>query len=138
MGVIFLFSTAIFSGQGTGSFLDDILSYIYPGLAEATLWTLNWLMRKAAHLTEYAILAILWTRAFVYGRGMSRGRAMTAAFIVSALYAATDETHQHFVPERDGSPFDMMLDCAGAGIGVTLAWFSKSGSRVRTAHLSLT
>lgn len=129
MGVIFLFSTALFSGTGTGSFLDAVLSLIYPGLTEDTLWLINWLMRKAAHVTEYAILAVLWIRALVIARGTPPGRAMLAAFIVSALYAITDEAHQHFVPERDGSPYDVLLDWVGAGAGLVFMAIFKTGRR---------
>jgi len=132
MGAIFIFSTATFSGAGTGSILDAVLSYIYPGLAEGNLWTLNWLMRKTAHLAEYAVLAALWTRTLVLAREMPVKRAMFAAFVISALYAVTDEFHQHFVPERDGRPWDVILDCAGAGLGIMA--IRLLGSRVAARY----
>jgi VanZ family protein len=69
-------------------------------------------LRKAAHVTEYAILGALLLRAL--------GRA-DAAFALGVLYAATDELHQHFVPGRAGKPLDIAIDACGVAAGV-LAW----------------
>lgn len=44
-------------------------------------------------------------------------RAMIA-FIISALYAASDEFHQLFVPGRAGRVSDVLIDSLGALLGV--------------------
>src|SRR5207248_6578032 len=62
------------------------------------------ILRKGAHLTEYAILGALLVRAL--------GRAVQA-FLVGVSYAVTDEIHQHFVRGRHASPFDVAFDAAG-------------------------
>jgi VanZ family protein len=36
------------------------------------------------------------------------------AFVVSVLYAASDEYHQTFVPGRNGTPVDVGVDAVGA------------------------
>jgi VanZ family protein len=67
------------------------------------------LLRKGAHLTEYAILGGLLLRAL--------GREVPAV-IVGALYAVSDELHQHYVRGRHAAPLDVLLDTAGVALGV--------------------
>jgi VanZ family protein len=43
-------------------------------------------------------------------------RAALLAFLVSCLYAATDELHQSFVDGRNGTPVDWVIDSAGAAV----------------------
>ena len=68
--------------------------------------------RKAAHVTEYALLLALWWRALA--TRMGNGRALALAFLISLLYAGTDEVHQTFVSGRSGRPLDVGIDMAGA------------------------
>jgi VanZ family protein len=68
--------------------------------------------RKIIHFLQYALLAFLWWRAL--RTRLDGRRAALAAFVVTALYAATDEYHQSFVQGRSGSPLDWAIDCAGA------------------------
>lgn len=77
-------------------------------------------VRKGAHMTEYAILAIL---IFVWmGRWeMSRLRRVCASMALAALYACSDEFHQLFVAGRAGRFGDVLVDSAGAVLG--LAFF---------------
>jgi VanZ family protein len=65
-------------------------------------------LRKAAHVAEYAILGALLTRAVV---------SPWAAFALGTLYALTDELHQHFVPGRQASVLDVLIDAAGVAVG---------------------
>ncbi len=73
-------------------------------------------VRKAAHATEYAILGMLLVGVF-YPMGKL---GLLLPFILSALYAVTDEIHQVFVPGRDGNATDVMIDSSGALIGVLI------------------
>ena len=75
------------------------------------LGTWDLVLRKCAHATEYAILAVLLWRAL---------RREVAAFALAVAYAATDEWHQTFVRGRHGSPVDVAVDAAGALIGLVL------------------
>jgi VanZ family protein len=68
-------------------------------------------LRKAGHMTEFAILGALLFRAL--------GRELPA-FAVGVAYAVTDELHQHFVEGRHASPFDVTLDAIGVAIGILL------------------
>jgi VanZ family protein len=66
-------------------------------------------LRKCAHMTEYAILAVLLVRAT---------GSYAWAFALAVAYAASDEVHQLFVRGRHGSPVDVAIDAVGALIGL--------------------
>ena len=51
------------------------------------------------------------------GRGIGEGIALGLA----ALYAISDEVHQHFVEGRHAAALDVLIDATGALVGV-LAW----------------
>lgn len=88
------------------------------------------LLRKAAHFTEYALLAALWWRAL---RTRIPGRtALIAAFAISVAYAATDEFHQTFVATRVGTPRDVLIDAAGAAFAIALIARARTRDRKRT------
>jgi VanZ family protein len=65
-------------------------------------------LRKLAHVTEYAVLGFL----------LARVVALVPAFALGVLYAITDELHQTFVAGREGAPRDVAIDAAGVAIGL--------------------
>ena len=69
-------------------------------------------LRKAAHVVEFAILGALLVRAI--------GTA-APALVLGVAYAATDEWHQSFVRGREGRPGDVAIDAIGLLFGV-LVW----------------
>ena len=71
------------------------------------------ILRKLAHMTEYALLFVVWRRALP-------GRSPWLAAAIAVGYAATDELHQSFVDGRHGTPVDVAVDAAG----VTLGWLA--------------
>ncbi len=71
------------------------------------LW--DTILRKGAHMTEYALLALLLFRAI--------GQELPA-FLLGLAYAASDEIHQHFVRGRHASPVDVAIDAAGLLLGL--------------------
>jgi hypothetical protein len=80
-------------------------------------------LRKGAHLTEYAVLGLLLMRAL--------GRELPALTLAIA-YAATDEVHQRFVQGRHSSPFDVSFDACGAALGLLLWQLSRRWGRLRS------
>src|SRR2546422_2320665 len=64
MGVIMLLSTDTGSAAHTGELLLPLLHWLLPWASPGDLAAIHGLVRKGAHLTEYAILAALWYRAF--------------------------------------------------------------------------
>lgn len=95
-------------------------------MADDTVRELVFAVRKAAHVTEYAILGLLVWRAV---RKPDRANqhawlwphAATALFFV-ALYATSDEIHQAFVPSRQASVWDVLLDTLGGALGLLFLW----------------
>lgn len=84
------------------------------------LGTIDLVGRKFVHAAEFGLLAFLWWR--VLRTLTTRQRALIAAFAMAVAYAATDELHQTFVDGRHGSPVDVLIDSAGAGLAALLAW----------------
>jgi VanZ family protein len=76
------------------------------------LGTWDLVLRKLAHLTEYAALGALLQRALA---------RPGLAILAGGLYAVTDEIHQHFVRGRHGVWYDVLIDTVGVSVGV-LAW----------------
>ena len=68
---------------------------------EAYADRIDYPVRKLAHMTEYGILCLL-ACAFVHGYSGNWKVCGISAVAVAALYAATDEIHQLFVPGRAG------------------------------------
>jgi VanZ family protein len=75
------------------------------------LGTWDTILRKGAHVTEYAVLGALLYRAL--------GRE-PLALAVGIAYAATDELHQSFVRGRHASPVDVAIDAVGLAAGMLL------------------
>jgi len=124
MAIIFLGSTDMLSAEHTSRFLVPFLRWFDPQISLAALNAIQLGIRKLGHLTEYAILAMLLWRAL---RGGIRWQMkMSILFLVaalgSAIFAASDELHQSFVPSRTGSPNDVMIDICGALAGLAICW----------------
>jgi VanZ family protein len=74
--------------------------------------------RKIVHMSEYALLCMLWWRAL---RTVVADRAALAgALLASLAYAATDEFHQTFVHGRHGTPVDVGIDAIGMTVAALL------------------
>ncbi len=80
---------------------------------------------KAVHFVIYAILgALLWWAVAPAGGGQQPAGAAAAAaviFIVGALYGASDELHQLFVPGRTADIADWATDAVGIAAIVLIA-----------------
>jgi len=90
--------------------------------------TWDFVFRKIAHVTEYAILAALVLRAL---KAHKVKRAFLLTLIIIIVYAISDEFHQSFVPGRVGSWEDVVIDVMGGFIAIfTISkWFESKKSR---------
>ena len=88
------------------------------------LGTWDVVLRKCAHASEYAVLALLLYRAL--------GRELPA-FLIGFAYAVSDEIHQAFVTGRHASPFDVAMDAAGLSLGLLLVHAARRWSFPRSA-----
>src|SRR5438876_8177841 len=120
MTVIFLGSTDMLSAEHTSRFLVPFLRWLDPQISLAALAAIQTVIRKLGHLTEYAILAMLLWRALRSGTRwqMKMSILFLVAALASAIFAASDEFHQSFVPSRTASPTDVMIDICGALVGL--------------------
>jgi VanZ family protein len=80
--------------------------------------TVNFLFFKTLHILEYGVLFALTRRAMKYGSSTAEKNAEILAFFIVALFAVSDEFYQRFVPTREGTLRDVIIDCLGA----LLAW----------------
>ena len=118
--MLFIFgaSTDLGSAANSGRILIPVLRWFNPNVSAAAIETAQLIVRKGAHLTEYAIFALLLLRAFrSHARGIFVRQAALVLFF-AALYAASDEFHQSFVATRTPSPYDVMIDTCGALLGL--------------------
>jgi VanZ family protein len=128
MATIAWFSTAQFSAENTGSVLTPLFRWLVPHATEPQLAALHALTRKAAHITEYAVLCALWFVALTRERGLSRRRAAWIALLVAIGWACLDEWHQAIVPGRTASAMDVAIDTLGALAAATVGRYG--GGRV--------
>jgi len=99
--------------------------------------TVDLVVKKAGHLSEYGALAFLLWRAISKERGWPVLPSLGGAFFLSLLYAASDEFHQTFVPGRDGTLTDVGLDALGALLALCLVWWfsrEKGGDQRRESE----
>jgi VanZ family protein len=124
MALIFLGSTDMLSAEHTSRFLVPFFRWLDPQISLATLNAIQVGVRKLGHLTEYAILAMLLWRALRSGTRwqMKMSILLLVAALVCAIFAASDEFHQSFIPSRTSSPRDVMIDICGAFLGLAVCW----------------
>lgn len=118
MAVISGLSTDAFSAAETGRLLMPLLRLLFPGASPASLDLLHAVVRKGAHVTEFAILALLWYRALDWRRSGWQTKAALTALVLAAGFGALDEAHQMFVPSRTASIVDIGWDSLGAALGL--------------------
>ena len=85
---------------------------------ESMIEAVQFPIRKAAHMTEYAILAFLLYKTFIH-----KQNPLIKSFIFTALYACSDEFHQLFISGRAGQIRDVCIDSTGALIMLLIIYF---------------
>ena len=122
MALIFIMSAmpGDVSGAQSGTVVRILLAvhealFGHAELSAQALSTLEFLVRKAAHMTEYAVLALLLAHALRLSGAKHPARL---ALLLSLGYAASDEFHQSFVSGRGPSPVDVMIDTSGAALAL--------------------
>jgi VanZ family protein len=126
MSLIFLGSADRASVNRSSRILEPLFRWLFPEMSDAGIGTCILIVRKCAHLTEYAFFAILIWRAL---RQPPRGdhrpwswREPKWALLIVFAYACLDELHQTFVPGRQGAIQDVLLDTLGGAFGLVLLW----------------
>ena len=77
----------------------------------------DFLLRKCAHVAEYAVLSFLFARALLASFQGMVSILLTINLVVVILYASLDEFHQSFVPGRVSDWKDVLADTIGGFLG---------------------
>ncbi|MGN1195079.1 MAG: VanZ family protein [Acutalibacteraceae bacterium] len=130
MALIFAFSAqkAEQSDNTSTGFIQVLAEIFYPGFEsldeekqQSVVESLQFVVRKAAHITEYASLGVLLC-AFAFTFGMKL-RNFLLSFLFGVFYAGTDEFHQLFVEGRSCQFSDVLVDSCGVIIGMAVMYF---------------
>ena len=121
--LVFLWSALIF-------YLSNI-----PYLRIEQLGFLDFVLRKIVHITEYAVLCILYIRAFKNTTKLADTKVYLLSVIFSIIYAITDEIHQSFVPGRSCNFFDLLFDTTGVLLGSVIYKKYKKILKLNTEFL---
>lgn len=120
MIIIFYFShqPASDSSELSGSitlFVTEIALKVLPFLP-LDIEMLHSLIRKSAHFVIYMLLGYFVLRALAKVKRLN----ILLAITICLLYAISDEAHQLFIPGRSGEIRDVLIDSAGATIGISI------------------
>jgi VanZ family protein len=121
-------STSEFSAANTSQIIRPILLWLFPNISEARLAAVHFLTRKAAHLSEYALLGFLARRALITSSHAFLQRYwFQVGLLIVVINALLDEFHQSFVPSRTPSIYDSAIDIAGGlTVLMILRFFGKN------------
>lgn len=125
LGVIFYLSSPEGAFSNTSRIIGPLLDFFFPDMPEATRLIIHGYVRKAAHFSEYAVLAFLAARACVISASefLSRVRYLLPLALVIVV-AVADEFNQSFEASRTASVFDVVIDVAGGAVMMTLLWLT--------------
>ncbi len=82
----------------------------------------DFVLRKLAHISEYAVLTFLLFRA-LNGNQLNKKKILFFSFLISFLYAISDEYHQTFILGRNGAVRDVLIDSIGM---ILVVWYKIS------------
>ena len=116
---MFFGSSDLMSSEHTSRFLTPFLHWLKPDISPLAVAQVHLFVRKAAHVTEYAILTGLLFRALGWSIA-SPWRRVFFALLPALIFAPLDEFHQSFVPSRTASPIDVLIDYSGAILGIVI------------------
>ncbi len=120
------------SGAQSAALFALLQPYLAPFGLDGTLG--HALLRKAAHMTEFAVLGLLWSGELSRAGGRITLKRAALRWQTCVITALADESIQLFVPGRSGQVRDVWIDGAGALAGVAagsllLAWLARRRER---------
>ena len=132
--MVFIFIQSALPGAVFGA-ESNVLVKFFAKLTGLDAEVLSVVIRKVAHFTEFAVLGLCLTlnvRDFYSAKGISlgRGHVWFMSWLLGTAYAATDEIHQYFVPDRACQLLDVCIDSAGVAAGAMIM-VVVCGRRVR-------
>ena len=133
LGLIFLDSTDLMSAEHTSRFIVPFLRWLKPDISPETLASIHFIVRKCAHVGEYAVLGLLLLRAATLMTNSKRSIPILYISILAVclIVAAADEFHQTFVASRGASVRDIMIDSIGAILGLLIGSIFRTSRSIR-------
>ncbi|MBY4797900.1 VanZ family protein [Collinsella sp. AGMB00827] len=119
---LLIWGNSLVPGVRSDAASHAVLSWAIGGLSWLGIhagWLTNLVIRKAAHLTEYAVLAVFVLNALHRPDELHQSQAglLVRAILLLAVVASIDEMIQLVVPGRSGQVLDVGIDCCGALMG---------------------
>ena len=114
MALIWSISSDLGSTDHSAGPFAWIMTVLFPWATPAQIELAHVAVRKLGHMVEYAILAVLWFRTLYAGRRLPFTSSALMSLAISIAWAITDEVHQSFVPSRNASALDVIVDSTGA------------------------
>jgi VanZ family protein len=115
VGFIMLESTEWFGADHTSDPLRRLWEALFGPVSKASWEVIHHWIRKSAHFFGYGFIGVAWLRAWWMTLPHSHFLEDTfLALLGTSLVASVDELHQSYIPNRTGSPWDVLLDCTGA------------------------
>src|SRR5438067_2420645 len=108
--------------RGVVRFIVPFLRWLKPDISPEALASIHFIVRKCAHMGEYAVLALLLLRTASLMTNLRRSLAIVYVSVWGAclFVATTDEFHQTFVTSRGALATDIMIDGGGAILGLLI------------------
>jgi VanZ family protein len=108
---------------------------LFGPVSDAHWEIIHHLIRKSGHFLGYGAVGLTWLRAWRMTFPALRPLARAAlALLGTALLASWDEWHQSFLPNRTSSVWDVLLDCAGALLMISIVLIAKRIHHAGRAH----
>jgi len=120
--LISFFSTGYFTSERTGRFILPLLHWLFPFASHHALHLMHLLIRKLAHVTEFAALSITIFHGIRGPRHGWKPDWALLTLLIAIAYAGLDEWHQSFVPLRQASLRDVATDGVGALLAQAFVW----------------
>ena len=116
-----IWGNSLLSGAESGQMSGGILTFVMELLRIPAEFAdaIHLIIRKLAHLTEFACLAALISWNLGMGKEKNVCRMLLAVLLAMAA-ALADETIQLYTPDRGPSLLDVWIDTLGASLGMTV------------------
>jgi VanZ family protein len=115
IAIIMMESTELFGADHTSHPLRWLWEAVFGPVSAAHWEMIHHHIRKTGHFVGYGLIGLTWLRAWWMTLPHSQFvKDASLALLGTAMVASCDEWHQSYLPNRTGSPWDVLLDCCGA------------------------
>jgi VanZ family protein len=115
IGIIAIESQDFMGADHTSGPLRLLFQAIFGHVSDTSWEVVHHYLRKSGHFFFYGFMGLAWLRG--WWLTLPRSHFIPDALLAllgTALVASCDEWHQSYLPNRTGTPWDVLLDCTGA------------------------